>query len=43
MALIDIIIPMYNSEKYIDGLLQTLQTQTFRDFCAVFVKELDTT
>lgn len=39
MALIDIIIPMYNSEKYIDGLLQTLQTQTFRDFCAVFVDD----
>lgn len=39
MALIDIIIPMYNSEKYIDGLLQTLQGQVFRDFCAVFVDD----
>ena len=39
MALIDIVIPMYNSEKYIDGLLQTLEAQTFRDFCAVFVDD----
>lgn len=39
MALIDVVIPMYNSEKYIDGLLQTLQAQTFRDFCAVFVDD----
>jgi glycosyltransferase involved in cell wall biosynthesis len=30
---------MYNSEKYIDGLLQTLQAQTFQDFCAVFVDD----
>ena len=39
MALIDLVIPMYNSEKYIDGLLQTLEAQTFRDFCAVFVDD----
>lgn len=39
MALIDIVIPMYNSEKYIDSLLQTLESQTFRDFCAVFVDD----
>lgn len=39
MALIDVVIPMYNSERYIDGLLQTLQAQTFRDFCAVFVDD----
>lgn len=39
MALIDVVIPMYNSEQYIDGLLQTLEAQNFRDFCAIFVDD----
>ena len=39
MAQIDVVIPMYNSEEYIDGLLRTLEKQTFRNFCAVFVDD----
>jgi len=39
MALIDVVIPMYNSEPYIDSLIQTLEAQIFRDFCAVFVDD----
>ncbi len=38
-TLIDVVIPMYNSKQYIDSLLQTLEAQTFRDFCAVFVDD----
>lgn len=39
MACIDVIIPMYNSEQYIDGLIRTLEGQTFRDFRGVFVDD----
>ncbi len=39
MACIDVIIPMYNSEQYIPGLLQCLESQKMKDFRAIFVDD----
>ncbi len=36
---IDLIIPLYNAEKWIPGLIATLEGQTFRNFRAVFVDD----
>ncbi len=36
---IDVIIPMYNSESYISGLLHDLENQTMKDFRAIFVDD----
>lgn len=37
--LIDLIIPVYNGEKYIDNLLENLENQTFKDFRVIFVDD----
>lgn len=39
MSLIDVIIPMYNSERYIPGLIRSLEGQSMKDFCAIFVDD----
>lgn len=39
MKSVDVIIPMYNSEKYIPGLVRYLEAQNFKDFCAIFVDD----
>ena len=36
---IDIIIPLYNGEDFIDNIIETLNMQTFRDFRAIFVDD----
>ncbi len=37
--LIDIVIPVYNGEKYIDNLINQLENQTFKNFRAIFVDD----
>ncbi len=37
--LIDIIIPIYNGEKYIDNMLAQLEKQTFKSFRAIFIDD----
>lgn len=39
MPCIDLIIPIYNGEKYIPNLIQCLNNQTMKDFRAVFVDD----
>lgn len=39
MQTIDVIIPMYNSEQYIPGLLRCLENQNRKDFRAIFVDD----
>lgn len=36
---VDVIIPLYNGEKFITQLIETLQDQTFKDFKAIFVDD----
>ncbi len=38
-AAIDIIIPVYNSKEYLGGMVDSIQTQTFRDFSVIFVDD----
>ena len=38
-TLIDVIIPLYNSEKYISNLLTNLENQTLKKFRAIFVDD----
>lgn len=38
-TLIDVIIPLYNSEKYISNLLTNLEKQTLKKFRAIFVDD----
>ena len=39
MTKIDLIIPMYNSERFIPQLLDSLECQTFKDFTVIFVDD----
>lgn len=39
MACIDLIIPIYNREKYIPRLLEALEQQTMKDFHVIFVDD----
>lgn len=38
-AKVDLIIPIYNSEAYLDALLEALEKQTFREFRVIFVDD----
>ena len=37
--LVDIVIPIYNGEQYVSGLIDCLNKQTVKDFCAVIVDD----
>lgn len=39
MAFFDIIIPVYNVEKYLEDCLESVLGQTFRDFCVILVDD----
>lgn len=38
-SVINVVIPIYNGEKYIDGLIKTLNSQTFKNFKAIFIDD----
>ena len=42
MAAISIVIPVYNSEKYLPRFIASLQSQTFKDFEALFIDDAST-
>lgn len=42
MALVSVIIPCYNAEKYIVKCLESMQNQTFRDFNVIVVDDYST-
>lgn len=39
MALIDLVIPLYNREEFICGLIENLEKQTIKDFRVIFVDD----
>lgn len=39
MSKISVIIPVYNSEKYIEGCIKSLENQTYCDFDVIFVDD----
>ena len=42
MTAVSIVIPVYNSEKYLQRFVASLQAQTFRDFEALFIDDAST-
>ncbi len=42
MPAISIVIPLYNSEKYLQRFVTSLQSQTFKDFEALFIDDAST-
>ena len=39
MPKVSVIVPIYNSEKYLDMMLESVKNQTFRDFEAILVND----